>query len=376
MSGVIAKALIFLFMLIGLPLLGVWLAGKNVSSYLEFPPVTRYVRHGPFSWVFFFSIAIFVFLMVYPFIRQGLKGRRPSDRERPRAFPWWGYGGLLLGVVSWVLSWSRFSWFAPYQLHTFTPLWVSYIIVVNALAWRRSGRCPMLRLPRHFLALFPVSAGFWWFFEYLNRFVQNWYYVQVQQFSPLEYFLLATGPFSTVLPAVLSTRELLLTFPSIQSAFESTMKIEYRNPRFLGLLFLIAYAVGLALIGVYPNYLFPLLWMSPAVIIISLQALTGERHIFSPTVQGDWRIIVSSSVAALICGFFWEMWNYYSLAKWIYSVPFVHRFSVFEMPVLGYAGYLPFGIECSVIGGMVLGVGQKGQENGTRNLSRARSAGL
>ena len=66
--------------------------------------------------------------------------------------------------------------------------------------------------------------------------------------------------------------------------------------------------------------------------------------------RGDWRPVVSAALAALICGFFWEMWNYYSLARWTYSVPLVQRFPVFEMPLLGYAGYLPFGLECVVAG--------------------------
>ncbi len=44
------------------------------------------------------------------------------------------------------------------------------------------------------------------------------------------------------------------------------------------------------------------------------------------------------------------MWNYYSLAKWEYGVPFVQKYLVFEMPILGFAGYLPFGLECAVIG--------------------------
>jgi hypothetical protein len=30
-------------------------------------------------------------------------------------------------------------------------------------------------------------------------------------------------------------------------------------------------------------------------------------------------------------------------------VPFVQRFHIFEMPILGYAGYLPFGLECMVV---------------------------
>jgi hypothetical protein len=49
------------------------------------------------------------------------------------------------------------------------------------------------------------------------------------------------------------------------------------------------------------------------------------------------------------------MWNINSLPKWVYSVPFVDRFHVFEMPILGFAGYLPFGLECAVIAHFVRG---------------------
>jgi hypothetical protein len=57
----------------------------------------------------------------------------------------------------------------------------------------------------------------------------------------------------------------------------------------------------------------------------------------------------------LICGFFWELWNWKSLAKWIYTVPFVERWHVFEMPLLGYAGYLPFGLECLLVVERIVG---------------------
>jgi hypothetical protein len=107
---------------------------------------------------------------------------------------------------------------------------------------------------------------------------------------------------------------------------------------------------GLAGIGVWPDYLFSLLWVSPLIIIVSLQVLMGEGHVLSDMTQGNWRLIISSATAALFCGVFWEMWNYYSLARWEYSIPFVDRFKIFEMPILGYAGYLPFGLECAVIG--------------------------
>ncbi len=47
------------------------------------------------------------------------------------------------------------------------------------------------------------------------------------------------------------------------------------------------------------------------------------------------------------------MWNYCSLAKWKYCIPYVHRFQLFEMPVLGYMGYLPFGLLCIEITAVV-----------------------
>ena len=41
--------------------------------------------------------------------------------------------------------------------------------------------------------------------------------------------------------------------------------------------------------------------------------------------------------------------HYLLLAKWIYAVPYVHRFQVWEMPLLGFGGYLPFGMECAAV---------------------------
>jgi hypothetical protein len=118
---------------------------------------------------------------------------------------------------------------------------------------------------------------------------------------------------------------------------------------------LILFSVGLALIGVFPDYLFPLLWVSPLFIISALQAIQGHETIFTPIQKGDWRRIYLLAMSALICGVFWEMWNYHSLAKWKYAVPFVQRFLVFEMPILGFAGYLPFGLECAIIADMICG---------------------
>lgn len=346
---------IFPLMLVGLPISGILLAGYPVEQYLEFPPRSRYVVHAGHSWPYFVAFLFLILAFVVPVLKRCLypfaAGINPS-RHPVAGFPWWGWVGLTLGGIFWTLAWSRWDWFARWQTHTFTPLWLCYILVINALCFRFNGRCMLVHRTGYFLTLFPISALFWWFFEYLNRFVQNWYYIGVQ-FPPWQYFLLATLSFSTVLPAVLATRDWLLGTTWIKTAFSSWVSIRVTRSAPYAAAGLFFSGFGLVMIGVWPNYLFPLLWVSPLVIILSIQTLINKRHIFSDLQGGDWRCIVSAALAAVVCGFFWEMWNFWSLAKWEYRVPFVHRFPVFEMPVLGYAGYLPFGLECAVIGDMV-----------------------
>ena len=348
------KLFILTVMLLGLPLLGIVLANFPVQRYLEFPPHSRYVHHAPFSWSVFAGYTIFILSFSVPLIFKGFKsyGQTKTTPSPLYAFPWWGRLGVITGILTWILAWTRFPWFGKFQPHTFTPLWLSYILVINAFCQRQAGRCMMLNQTRLFLFLFPVSAVFWWFFEYLNRFVQNWSYTGVH-FSSWEYLLYATLSYSTVLPAVMGTRDLMNMFSWIRSGFDSFKPFKCLYPKMLALSALVISGIGLMCIGIWPDYLFPLLWISPLIIIISLQALTGEKHILSELAAGHWSPVVSSAIAALFCGFFWEMWNHYSLARWEYSIPFVYGFKIFEMPVLGYAGYLPFGLECAVIGELV-----------------------
>jgi len=343
------------FGLIGLPLIGCYLAGQPVAQYLEFPPRTRYVVHAPFSAWAFFCFVLFIILVMGLLVAGG---RRQSDAtpiapdSRSRSFPWWGWAALAGCLVFWTLAWTRFPWFGALQPHTFFPLWFAFIILINAVCYYRSGRCMLTHQRAYFVRLFFLSAGFWWFFEYLNRFVQNWYYTG-SDYPPLTYFLLATLSFSTVLPAVLGMRDLIRTFSFFEVRYHGFAPRPPGSTRILACFSLLLASAGLAGIGVWPDLLFPLLWVSPLLVITSLQRLFGRPHVFTATGDGDWRPVVSVALAALVCGLFWEMWNFYSLARWTYSVPLVHRFQIFEMPVLGYAGYLPFGLECALVGSLI-----------------------
>ena len=361
-TGIICLSLV---LVLGLPLLGVLWAGEPLGRYLEFPPRTSYVQHEPFSWPVFLTLSLLIALTVGLILLRVVRTDFPSSSHLTQhpalnpqhcrfLFPWWGWLAIGWTCLWWVVAWTRVPWLVVVQEHTFTPLWLGYIMIVNACTFARTGRCMMLHRPRYFLSLFLLSAVFWWVFEYLNRFVQNWYYVGVADLSSVEYFFRATTPFSTVLPAVIGTAELLTSYRVISSGRNRFKAIQPLQKKWSGWVLVGLSCCGLFGIGLWPNYLFPLVWVGPLLLVVSLQALAGTPTAFSPLAQGDWRGIGVPALAALICGIFWELWNWKSLAHWEYALPFVHRFQLFEMPLLGYAGYLPFGLECVVVADLCL----------------------
>jgi len=341
-------------LLLGLPLVGLGLEGRQLGLYFEYPPRTHYIDHAPFYWPLFVltcavgavSFAGIVYLLVKD--RQALK---PAQKARPAntgQWPVWGWAGLALLLASWFLAWNRFAWLGDLQRMTFTPVWLGYILFINAWTFRREGRCLLTQDRSYFLTLFPLSALFWWYFEYLNRFVQNWFYLGVSDFGPLEYSLLASLAFSTVLPAVMSTQEWLRSIFKLANRpveFNWEKNLHSR----LAIILLLLSSLALVLLGVFPNLLFPFLWLAPLLVLYGLQGIRGEPDLVREFRRCGWQVIYLPALAALQCGFFWELWNYHSVAKWVYEVPFVDRFKVFEMPVAGYTGYLPFGIECLAI---------------------------
>lgn len=339
-------------MIIGLPLLGAWLAGQSLGPYLEFPPTPEPWESRSFSWPLFMTTVLVVVMAVGPLVFRVITagGHISGGMSDPTPFPRWGWLGIGIVAIAWILAWNRFAWFAPLQTYTFTPLWVGYILVVNALTFLRTGHCLLVDRPGYILILFPLSAIFWWFFEYLNLFAHNWYYLGGNDSTGWIWdFLVSSLPFSTVLPAVLSTRDLLASYHRLSAGLGNFYQVPVPFPHWLPWMTLLAGAGGLLGIGIWPAYLFPAVWVAPLLLIVALQTLTGRDTLFSCLKQGDWRPIWLAALAGLVCGFFWEMWNYYSLSRWEYAIPRVHGFQLFEMPLLGYAGYLPFGLTCVAI---------------------------
>ncbi len=313
---------------------GAALSGKHIT----FP--VRFIEKKAFS-LKIFLIFLLADLFMFLFLAYFLKKAKAVSQNKA-SFPWWGYLSIFFMTFFWILAWTRFPWFSDFQRYTFAPLWFSYIFLVNAIDYWRTGSCFIKERPIFFILLFPLSSIFWWTFEYLNTFIQNWYYINVPE-DTFVFSVHATLCFSTVLPAVISTRELLSKTISLKGFWKIKVSYSYKEAIFL----MFFSCLGLFFLSIFPDYLFPFVWVFPLFIITSFQMLTGKKTIFSDICSGDWNTLVCSSISGLICGFFWEMWNFWSFAKWKYSIPFVDCLHVFEMPILGYGGYIPFGLICS-----------------------------
>lgn len=336
--------------------LGAHVAGVVPENLLSFLPPPYSTKERDFSWPAFIALGSIVVCILLPVLHALWITSSGWDAEPParrRGFPRWGMCGVALLGASWVFAWTRFDWFAPLQPYTFTPLWLGYIVSINALCWRRTGHCPMLDQPMVFCSLFPLSALFWWFFEYLNRFVANWYYLGLEEATAFTYAFSASLAFSTVLPAFVSTLRWLQSFPRFSCAFIGWRAIRVEGSAGMALATLCVVVGLLFALGYTSRVFFPFVWIAPPFALLSIEVLAGRRTILAPIAVGDWRFVWQPALAALVCGFFWELWNAGSYAHWVYSVPLVDRFHVFAMPVLGYAGYLPFGVECAVVVGLV-----------------------
>ena len=75
----------------------------------------------------------------------------------------------------------------------------------------------------------------------------------------------------------------------------------------------------------------------------------GAKSLFRELENGRLNKIFSLFLAGAMCGFLWEFWNYWATAKWIYILPFLNEPKIFEMPLLGFLGFLPFAIEIYVM---------------------------
>jgi hypothetical protein len=285
--------------------------------------------------------------------------------------PWYAWAGAALNIACWVISWARIGEWKGLTLnghtyldahihlwgYTFFPLWFGFILVLDGINVARTGSSPLTRSWRGFLLLFLLSIPFWWLFEFLNLPMQNWVYLFDHPIDTntvngwIEYHLYSSICFSTVLPAVLEIAGILASFAALRP------RLAPNDP---GPKVKVSTAIILMLIGVaclilpifVPYYAFGLVWLGVAFLLDPINNLARAKSALGHLRAGDWRFYALMPLAALCCGFFWEMWNSLALPKWIYTIPLVESWRIphfFEMPIIGFSGYLPFGVELFVM---------------------------
>lgn len=273
-------------------------------------------------------------------------------RSAVRRFPLHGWLGLLLIALFWPLNWSldglRTHW-------GFFPLWLGYCLFVDGLCLGRTGTSLWKRGRGAYVSLFVISAPLWWLFEAINLRTENWHYLGREAFSNLEYVALASLSFSTVLPAVLGTAELWAGTRLVRRIGPGLV-VGRRPARML-----VVGLVMLVLLFVWPRFFYPLVWISLYFIIDALNLWRGNVSLIDWLGQGNWRPVIALGAGSLTCGFFWELWNYESFPKWVYSIPWFDFWRVFEMPLAGYLGYPPFALELFASLHLVLGFFGRGR---------------
>ena len=280
-----------------------------------------------------------------------LPARRIPLREKPLQrylLPYRGLLGLLLIAIAWPLS-------QQISQNLFFPLWLGFILLVDGLVLRRTGTSLVVRSPKIMVVMFIVASPYWWAFEGINQITQNWVYVThtEEDSGGLVGVIQASLSYSTVVPAVFEVSELIGSFGFIKR-FARLPSLVLSRPQII-----LAGVFGLGSLVtmlIWPTYLFPMTWLCLFFIFDPINNLTGRPSIIAQVKNGDYRTVVAFALGALVCGFFWEMWNRDASVSWEYNIGYLDFARIFQMPLLGYGGYLPFGLETYAVFHFVAGL--------------------
>jgi hypothetical protein len=279
-----------------------------------------------------------------------LPARRIPLREKPLQrylLPYRGLLGLLLIAIAWPLSQQT-------SQNLFFPLWFGFILLVDGLVLRRTGTSLVVRSPRIMVVMFIVASPYWWAFEGINEITRNWVYVTTEQDDGgLVSIIEASFSYSTVIPAVFEVSELIGSFSFIKR-FSRLPALVLGRPQIM--LAAVFGVVSLVTMLIWPTYLFPMTWLSLFFIFDPINNLAGRPSIIAQVRNGDYRTVVAFALGALVCGFFWEMWNRDASVSWEYNIGYLDFARIFQMPLLGYGGYLPFGLETYAVFHFVAGL--------------------
>lgn len=341
-----------------LPLIASWFAFPVTHlppGFGVFPPL--FVQDPPgFNLIVFIALSLIeagiVIFLIFP-QWFGFTPVAPTPKPPLNALPFWFWLGLGVTLFFWWLMWTRTTVFGSLVYYSFTPLWWGFIFVLDGLTYRYTGGYSLFASkPKTFITSAIVSVGGWFFFEYFDYFaLGNWYYPNtlIPGLSQTTIVCLFFVAYSTVWPAVFEWYTLLNAFPQIVNRYSQGPKLNLPGKPMLYLSFLLFAAVPF-----WPYPLFWAMWIAPLIGIAGILMMQNVRTPFTAMSNGNWSPTLLIALSSLFNGFFWEVWNFGSAHPtlpvsnpnyWMYDIPYVNVIHIYaEMPLLGFFGYLPFGV--------------------------------
>jgi len=255
--------------------------------------------------------------------------------------------GLLTGVglfANWYYLWA---WYAVLLAGD------GWIALRSAAGRGRDGEFLLLGRKWYLVSVLGWSSVAWFFYELLNFRLQNWYYINLPHDLMLRWVATAIA-FATVFPAVFVSEALLDSFGLYHTTRWKKLPV---TPRFLtGML--IAGAIMMALVLVWPRYFFPLVWGASMLMVEpTVYRRNREHSLLADLERGEPGRLLRLLTGGAIIGLVWEALNIKARTKWIYTVPGLEEVKLFEMPVLGFFGFPPFAVECFILWSALVSAG-------------------
>ena len=252
-----------------------------------------------------------------------------------------GFIGLGILILAEIMMFRRvepfYSWFYCFA-------WWSYILICDSLIYKIEGNSLLMSRTKEFLLLIPWSIAVWLFFELVNLSLKNWYYINIPRNTAMRWIGYMVA-YSTVLPGIFETTELLGSLGLYRGV--SVPAIPKSRKWYIP--FWIVGGAFLTLPIAVPRYCFPLIWGSLIFLLEPINHRFGGKSLMRDWERGDPGKFLLLLTGGLACGLLWEFWNFWARSKWVYTVPFFDELKGFEMPFLGFLGFLPFAVECYVI---------------------------
>ena len=275
---------------------------------------------------------------------EGVQSPSEELDLRP-SFKRYGIIGIMIMLVAQTLAMLQ----VPAITVFLTPIaWTGYILCIDAAVFKRRGDSFIHTRRTQFLAMLPLSIACWMIFELYNLHLQNWRYITAE--STMTQAVIACWAFATIFPGILETSELIDTLLNGTKAAPRHATTMGRVKRYsliaIGVIFV---ATPLLVPTGVARFLFGLVWVGFVFLLDPLNHVLGVRSLFNELEQGRIDKVVSLFLSGAICGFLWEFWNYWATTRWVYTLPFPSMPTIFEMPLIGFAGFLPFAVECYVM---------------------------